>query len=78
MLEFGSSRSWKKRDYLTSFRVSDRNVLDQLFTKKRVGIYSGVDPTGPSLHVGHMLPFMVIGWAYIHGYKAVYLVSSIE
>lgn len=55
----------------------DRNyeTLDKLMTEKRVGIYAGVDPTAPSLHVGHMVPFMVLGWAYIHGIKSVFLVS---
>ena len=54
----------------------DRNfeTLDKLMTHKRVGIYAGVDPTGPSLHVGHMIPFMVLGWAYITGIKSVFLV----
>lgn len=44
-------------------------------TNKRVGLYAGIDPTAPSLHIGHMLPFMVLGWAYVHGMKAVWLVS---
>lgn len=58
--------------------VCDRNfeTLDKLMTEKRVGIYAGVDPTAPSLHVGHMVPFMVLGWAYITGIKSVFLVSS--
>lgn len=45
-------------------------------TDKRVGVYAGFDPTGPSMHVGHLLPFMVLLWFYVHGYSAVSLVCS--
>lgn len=48
-----------------------------MITNKRVGLYAGIDPTAPSMHVGHMLPFMILGWAYVHGMKSVWLVSSI-
>ncbi|KAI1951003.1 tyrosyl-tRNA synthetase [Ophidiomyces ophidiicola] len=56
--------------------VGDRDVLEKLITKKRVGFYAGVDPTAPSLHIGHMLPFMILGWAYVHGMKAVWLLGA--
>lgn len=45
-------------------------------TNKRIGAYCGVDPTAPSLHVGHLLPFMVIFWMYLHGFSAYTLVST--
>ena len=56
---------------------SGRDELDHLITHKRVGIYCGVDPTAPSLHIGHMVPFMVLGWMYIHGYRSTFLVRYI-
>ena len=46
-----------------------------MLTRRRVGIYCGVDPTAPSLHVGHLVPFMALNWFYIHGYSATYLVG---
>ena len=36
----------------------------------------GVDPTAPSIHIGHMLPFMVLAWCYVYGIKAVWLVRN--
>ena len=45
-------------------------------TEKRIGLYVGVDPTAPSMHVGHLLPLMVLYWAYIKGYHAYSLVRS--
>lgn len=49
---------------------STRKTLNQVLTHKRIGAYCGVDPTAASLHVGHMLPFMVIFWMYLHGFPA--------
>jgi hypothetical protein len=57
--------------------IRDRDALDKLFTTKRIGVYVGVDPTAPSIHLGHMLPFMVLAWAYVYGLKAVWLVRNI-
>ena len=56
---------------------SDRKELDNLLTHRRAGVYCGIDPTAPSLHVGHMVPFMVLGWMYIHGYTVQYLVGRV-
>ncbi|KAF3483955.1 tyrosine-tRNA ligase [Arthroderma uncinatum] len=56
--------------------IGDRAVLDKMLTNKRVGFYAGIDPTAPSMHVGHMLPFMVLGWAYVHGMKAVWVLGG--
>ncbi|PYI34757.1 tyrosyl-tRNA synthetase [Aspergillus indologenus CBS 114.80] len=47
--------------------VGERELLHRVFTEKRAGMYAGVDPTAPSLHVGHMLPFMVLAWGYVWG-----------
>ena len=46
-------------------------------TYKRVGAYVGIDPTAPSLHVGHLVPLMSLFWLYIHGFHAVTLVSDL-
>lgn len=53
-----------------------RQDLDDLLTNRRVGVYAGIDPTAPSMHVGHMVPFMALAFMYIHGYSIHYLVSS--
>ena len=59
---------------LTDF--SGRKALDWLLTEKRIGAYVGVDPTAPSLHVGHLLPLMALYWMYLHGFNTVTLVSD--
>jgi tyrosyl-tRNA synthetase len=62
-------------DKLVLTQHSGRSTLDWLLTEKRIGAYVGVDPTAPSLHVGHLLPLMALYWMYLHGYYTVSLVS---
>lgn len=56
--------------------VGERKDLDWLLTEKRAGVYCGIDPTAPSLHVGHLVCFMTLFWMYVHGYHAVTLVGG--
>ena len=56
-------------------RFRDIKQLDKLVTNVRAGFYAGFDATAPSLHVGHLVPIMILGWAYLHGMKAYYLVG---
>ena len=52
------------------------NVLQRVLETRRVGVYAGVDPTAPSLHLGHLLPLMVLFWMYIHGHNVITLVGG--
>lgn len=65
----------EERGYVKEI-AGDRNALDDLFTSKRIGAYAGIDPTAPSLHLGHLLPLMVLYWLYVHGYHVVSLVRD--
>ncbi|KAJ5096044.1 hypothetical protein NUU61_005400 [Penicillium alfredii] len=56
--------------------VGERELLDKVFTEKRVGMYVGIDPTAPSMHVGHMLPFMVLAWGYVWGLPVTFLLGG--
>lgn len=56
--------------------VGERDQLHRLFTQKRVGMYAGIDPTAPSMHVGHMLPFMVLAWGYVWGLPVTFLLGG--
>ena len=59
-----------------NFHYSKRDAIDRMMTEKRLGAYVGIDPTAPSLHVGHLLPLMSLFWMYIHGYHAVSLLGG--
>ncbi|SMR44438.1 unnamed protein product [Zymoseptoria tritici ST99CH_3D1] len=56
--------------------AGDRDALDRLLQKRKVGFYAGIDPTAPSLHLGHLLPLMVLFWLYRHGHHVVSLVGG--
>lgn len=43
---------------------------------RRIGAYTGVDPTASSLHIGHLLPLMPLFWMYLHGYGAFTLIGG--
>ncbi|MCJ1438219.1 tyrosyl-tRNA synthetase [Xylographa pallens] len=65
----------EKRGYVNS-TAGERDDLDQLMINKRVGAYVGIDPTAPSLHVGHLLPLMSLFWMYVSGFHAVTLLGG--
>lgn len=65
----------EERGYVKDL-AGDRNALDKLLTDKQIGAYSGIDPTAPSLHLGHLLPMMVLFWTYIHGHKAISIIGG--
>ncbi|HIW70970.1 MAG TPA: tyrosine--tRNA ligase [Candidatus Limosilactobacillus merdipullorum] len=41
-------------------QTTDEAALQKLVDSKSIGLYCGVDPTGDSLHIGHLIPFMVL------------------
>ena len=56
--------------------AGDRNGLDKVLQSKKAAIYAGIDPTAPSLHLGHLLPLMVLFWLSLHGNTVVSLVGG--
>ncbi|MCZ2493525.1 tyrosine--tRNA ligase [Dellaglioa carnosa] len=41
-------------------QTTDEDGLRELTAEKSVGLYCGVDPTGDSMHIGHLIPFMML------------------
>lgn len=39
---------------------TDADGLRELTEKKSISLYCGVDPTGDSMHIGHLIPFMMM------------------
>ena len=50
--------------------------LDKLLANDIITAYNGFDPTGDSLHVGHLLPIMMLYWLQKTGHKPVVLVGG--
>jgi tyrosyl-tRNA synthetase len=56
--------------------AGDRNGLDKILRSKKAAIYAGIDPTAPSLHLGHLVPLMVLFWLSLYGHRVVSLVGG--
>lgn len=41
-------------------QCTDLDGLTKLLSEKKVALYCGTDPTGDSLHIGHLIPFMLL------------------
>ncbi|MBU3852181.1 MAG: tyrosine--tRNA ligase [Candidatus Paralactobacillus gallistercoris] len=39
---------------------TDAEGLHKLVSEKKISLYCGVDPTGDSMHIGHLIPFMMM------------------
>ena len=54
--------------------AGDRQKLVERLTSQRVSAYSGIDPTAPSLHLGHLIPLNTLFWLFACGHTAISLV----
>lgn len=55
---------------------TDAEGLKKLTENKSIGLYCGVDPTGDSMHIGHLIPFMVLKRFQLAGHKPVVLIGG--
>jgi tyrosyl-tRNA synthetase len=53
--------------------ISDEEGLRALFDRGPVTLYQGFDPTGPSLHAGHMVGIMMLGTLQRLGHRPIAL-----
>ncbi|KAB5578438.1 tRNA synthetases class I-domain-containing protein [Coniochaeta sp. 2T2.1] len=60
---------FEERGYVKDV-AGQRDVVREIMRTKRIGAYVGIDPTAPSLHIGHLIPLMPLFWMYMHGYGA--------
>jgi len=56
--------------------AGDRTALSTLHASRHVGAYTGIDPTAPSLHLGHLVPLMVLFWLHAYGHPTVSLIGG--
>jgi tyrosyl-tRNA synthetase len=57
-------------------QVTNRKALDELLAKPGATIYVGFDPTADSLHVGHMLPALMLARFQRAGHRPIVLVGG--
>jgi len=57
-------------------QVSESDVLDALAKSSRITAYIGFDCTAPSLHVGSLLPIMMLYWMQQTGHRPIALMGG--
>ncbi len=57
-------------------QVSEAESLDALLARERVTAYIGFDCTAPSLHVGSLLPIMMLYWLQQTGHRPIALMGG--
>lgn len=55
---------------------TDIEGLEKVLDEKSLALYCGVDPTGDSMHIGHLLPFLVLKRFQQAGHKPIVLVGG--
>jgi len=55
---------------------TDTDGLDKLLSEEKIALYAGVDPTGDSMHIGHLLPFLVLRRFQNAGHQPIVLVGG--
>ena len=64
----------KERGFIK--QCTDFEKLDKMMSEKRISFYAGFDPTGKSLHVGHMVPLMAMAHLQRAGHRPLSLVGG--
>lgn len=57
-------------------QCTDLEALSSKMDKEAVTFYVGVDPTGRSIHIGHMVPFFAMHHMQKHGHNPIALVGG--
>lgn len=55
---------------------TDAEGLKDLIEEKKIALYCGVDPTGDSMHIGHLIPFIMMKRFQLHGHQPVILIGG--
>lgn len=55
---------------------TDEEGLRKLIEEKSIALYCGIDPTADSMHIGHLIPFMILKRFQMSGHKPVVLIGG--
>ena len=57
-------------------QVTDEEGLRKLTSEDKIALYCGTDPTGDSLHIGHLIPFMILKRFQLAGHHPVIIIGG--
>jgi tyrosyl-tRNA synthetase len=55
---------------------TDEEGLRKLVENESIALYCGIDPTGDSMHIGHLIPFMILKRFQLAGHQPVVLIGG--
>ena len=55
---------------------TDEEGLRELVANESIALYCGIDPTGDSMHIGHLIPFMILKRFQMAGHQPVVLIGG--
>ncbi|MBO6003734.1 MAG: tyrosine--tRNA ligase [Aeriscardovia sp.] len=55
---------------------TDHEGLKEALERGKLTLYCGTDPTGPSLHIGHLIPFIALKRFQLQGYHPIILIGG--
>ena len=57
-------------------QTTDLDALKELTENDKIALYCGTDPTGDSLHIGHLIPFMILKRFQLAGHHPVIIIGG--
>lgn len=57
-------------------QMTDEEGLQKLLSEESISLYCGFDPTGDSLHIGHLLPVLMLKRFQVAGHKPIGVVGG--
>ena len=57
-------------------QATDLDALKELTDNNKIALYCGTDPTGDSLHIGHLIPFMILKRFQLAGHHPVIIIGG--
>lgn len=64
----------RERGFL--YQLTDEEAMSKRLSEGPITFYTGFDPTGNSLHIGHLLPVMAMRWLQKCGHRPLVLVGG--
>lgn len=58
------------------YQQTDEDGIKETLDKEKISLYCGMDPTGDSMHIGHLLPFLTLKRFQNHGHRPIVLVGG--
>ncbi len=58
------------------YQTTDENALKNMLKNQKITVYSGVDPTADSLHIGHCVPYTILRRFQQAGHRVIILIGG--